>query len=220
MQKNKAILSLIIIILIILIGFYIFVIKQNNIINLGKDTTDEGLGLQDNNNLLEVDSSEILNDIIEEKNKIITDDFSIELPLGWNKIDSTIPGVLAMAINSNEKINDLAAQKINFKSYLAISLDILEEKTINEYLQTIKNELQKNIPNIIFYDETDLVINGKTTCAVEAEMIQQGVNFKVLILVIKQDNENVWVLSYNTTKSNWDKYKEEFSNSANSFILK
>ncbi|KKQ96030.1 MAG: hypothetical protein UT22_C0044G0011 [Parcubacteria group bacterium GW2011_GWC2_39_11] len=54
------------------------------------------------------------------QNKLITDDFEINLPEGWRKTAPAM-GSSAMAVNADEQLNDPAAQKINFRSYFAVS---------------------------------------------------------------------------------------------------
>ena len=153
------------------------------------------------------------------QNKIITDDFSINLPTGWKQTTAAM-GASAMAVNANEDINDPTAQKINFKSYLAVSYDIFQGKNMNDYLQTVKNGLSQTISNVIFIKEQDMTINGRPAHAIEMELIQQGVNFKILMVVVKGQGDDAWVISFNTIKSGWDGYKETFYNVANSFSLK
>jgi hypothetical protein len=157
---------------------------------------------------------------VEEKNQVLaTDDFSIDLPNGWRKTEATM-GVSAMAINFEEEIKDPAAQKINFKSYFAVTYDTLGEKSLNDYLQTAKNELGKVASNVVFTEDQDITINGRPAHATEVELTQQGVDFKVLIVLVKGEGDDVWVLSLNTTKSSWDEYKEMFYSVADSFNLK
>lgn len=154
------------------------------------------------------------------QSKIITDDFSINLPAGWKQTAPAM-GSSAMAVNANENINDPAAQKINFKSYFAVSsYDTLQGKSMNDYLQIIKNSLSQTIPSVVFTNEQDITINSQPAHAIEAELTQQGVNFKILMVIVAGQGENVWVISFNTTKSSWDGYKEIFYNITNSFILK
>jgi len=153
------------------------------------------------------------------QNKIITDDFSINLPSGWKQTAPAI-GASAMAVNANENINDPAVQKINFKSYLAVSYDTLQGKSMSDYLQIVKNGLSQTIQNVIFTKEQDITINENAAYAIEAELVQQGVNFKILMIVIAGQGEDVWVISFNTTKNSWDGYKETFYNIADSFSLK
>ena len=129
-------------------------------------------------------------------------------------------GASAMAVNANESINDPAAQKINFKSYFAVSYDTLQGKSMSEYEQIVKSGLQQTISNVVFTKEQDMTINGKSAHALEAELTQQGVNFKILLVVVRGQGDDVWVMSFNTTKSSWDGYKETFYGVANSFNLK
>ena len=153
------------------------------------------------------------------QSKIITDDFSIDLPVGW-KQTSPAMGASVMAVNANENINDPASQKINFKSYFAVSYDTLKGKSINEYSQTIKDELSRTFPDVVFAKEQDVAINGNSAHVMEVELTQQGVNFKILMVAVVGHRDDAWVMSFNTTKSGWDGYKETFSDVVKSFSLK
>ena len=124
-----------------------------------------------------------------------------------------------------EKLNELLEEPIetileNFKSYFAVSYDTLQGKNMNDYLQTLKNRLSQTIPNIAFTKEQDVTINGNLAYAIEAELTQQGVDFKVLMVVVSGQGEDIWVISFNTVKSNWDSYKDMFYGVASSFIVK
>lgn len=210
-KKTILILAISVIILAVLAGIYIS--GRNKLVNPEENKTQD-------NGVTETGPQNETDNIVSEKNQLVTDDFSMELPLGWSKTPDTAPGVLAIAANPNENISDAAAKNINFISYLAVSRDALQGKTMEEYLQSVKDELQTAISGAIFANEKDLTINERSARAVETEMTQQGVNFKVLIVAVKGDGDDVWVMSYNTVKSSWDGYKEDFSNSARSFILK
>ncbi len=155
-------------------------------------------------------------------NKLVTDDFEINIPEGWIKSEP-VAGTVAMAVNTKESINDPAAQKINFKSYIAVSrdtLDAFQVKTLADYLQLTKEELLKAFPEAVFSNEKDVVINDQSARAMEIDLSQQDLAIKVLFLLIKGDGDDVWVVSFNTAKSAWDGYKEIFQNVANSFKLK
>lgn len=156
---------------------------------------------------------------IQPQSKMITDDFSIDLPAGWKQTAPAM-GASAMAVNADENINDPAAQKINFKSYFAVSYDTLKGKNINGYSQTIKNGLSQTFPDAVFANEQDITINGNSAHAMEVEFIQQGVSFKILMVAVAGQGDDAWVISFNTTKSAWEGYKEMFYNVANSFIIK
>jgi len=153
------------------------------------------------------------------QNKLVTDDFEISLPEGWQKTTPAI-GASAMAVKADEQLNDPAAQKINFKSYFAVSYDTLQGKSLSEYLQVVKGQLQQTVPGVVFAQEHDTTINGKAARAFEANLTQQGVNFKILMVAIKGIGDDVWVISFNTLQSTWTEYQETFSDIANSFNLK
>ena len=153
------------------------------------------------------------------QNKMVTDDFEIVVPDGWKQTAPAM-GSSAMAVKINENLNDPAAQKINFQSYFAVSYDTLQDKNMSEYVQIVKNGLQQTIPGAIFTKDQDMTINGKSAHAIEAELTQQGVNFKILMIAITGEEKDVWVMSFNTTKNSWDIYKETFYSIANSFSLK
>lgn len=216
MQKNKIILFsiILIIVLAILAGVYIF---NKNKSFVAVENNEE---LQNDQNETLSENQAETNNNIAGNNQLVTDDFSMELPVGWSKIVNAAEGVSAMAANLDEIINDPAAKEINFKSYLAVSLDTIPGKTVEEYMQLIKDELQNAVSGAVFSNENNITINGRSARAVEIEMSQEGINFKVLIVAIKGNGDDVWVISYNTIKSNWDNYKEEFSDSVKSFVLK
>lgn len=207
-MKNKTIIIVLIILGIVLAGLIVVhFIKQN------KAPADNRRGAEGGTEASDQISAE------QSQNKIITDDFSINLPAGWDQIAPAI-GTSAMAVNTNEDINDPAAQKINFKSYFAVSYDTLQGKSMNDYLQIVRNGLSQTISNIVFTKEQDMTINGSSAHAMEAELTQQGADFKILMVAVAGQGEDVWVMSFNTTESNWDGYEETFYNIADSFSLK
>ncbi len=125
-----------------------------------------------------------------------------------------------MAVKVNEQLNDPAAQKINFKSYFAVSYDTTQGKSLSEYVQTVKSQLQQTISGIVFAQEHDTTINGKAARAFEADFNQRGVNFKILMVAIKGMGDDVWVISFNTLQSTWAEYRDTFSDIVSSFSLK
>ncbi len=206
-MKNKTIVFILValgILLVVVVGVY-FVRQNKPAINSSENTAQQTPG----------------NTPVKESGQgvLATDDFSINLPAGWNQTAPAI-GSSAMAVNVNEQINDPAAQKINFKSYFAVSYDKPQGKSINEYSQIVKNGLQQAISSVVFTKEQDMMINVRSAHAIEAELTQQGVNFKILMVVVKGQGDDVWVISFNTTKDSWDGYKGTFYSIANSFSLK
>lgn len=207
-MKNKVLIALIVLVVAVLsVSFYY--LRQGkspagNIIQGIPETTGDG-----NNQTNEE----------QVQNKLVTDDFEINIPEGWIQTAPAM-GASAMAINNNEQSSDPAVQKINFKSYLAVSYDTLQGKSLSEYMQTVKIGLQELVSEVSFAEEHDAVINDRPARAIEADMTQQGVDFKVLMVAIKGEGDDVWTISFNTAKNDWNKYKEIFSSVANSFSLK
>ncbi|PIP31564.1 hypothetical protein COX24_02925 [bacterium (Candidatus Gribaldobacteria) CG23_combo_of_CG06-09_8_20_14_all_37_87_8] len=209
-MKNKIVIIIIIIVAAVMataVGFY-FTQKNKSSANPVGNTTPAG----------QFETNDQTNSE-QPQNKLITDDFEIILPEGWRQTAPAI-GSSAMAVNADEQLNDPAAQKINFKSYFAISYDVLQGKSLSEYLQGVKGQLQQTISDVVFSQEHETTINGKATRALEASFAQQGVNFKILMVAVKGAGDDVWIISFNTLQSSWAQYQETFSNIANSFSLK
>lgn len=211
-MENKTIAVILIVAVVVagvLVGVY-FIRHNKPLANFSQNTEQQNqTSTQDVN----------LADIGQPQSKIITDDFSIDLPAGWKQTAPAM-GASAMAVIENENINDPAAQKINFKSYFAVSYDTLKGKNINDYSQTIKDGLSQTFPDAVFSNEQNIIINGNSAHTIEVEFVQQGVNFKILMVAIAGQEKNAWVISFNTTKNAWDGYKEMFYSVANSFIIK
>ncbi len=210
-MKNKIIICVSIIaiaVVAVLAGLYF--IKQNKVLTNSPENIGQQASTGNQNNEAGNQQSQ---------NKLVTDDFDIVLPVGWKKTEPAI-GTSAMAINVNEQLNDPAAQKINFRSYFAVSYDTLQGKSMAEYMQTTKYALSQTVSSAVFANEQDVNINGRAVRAVEVELTQQGVNFKILIVAIRGEGDDVWIISFNTIKSSWDGYREIFSNIVRSFNLK
>ena len=147
------------------------------------------------------------------------DGFSVMVPKGWK--EATAPtGVSVMVVNTGEEITDPALQKINFKSYYSVSYDNLGERTREEYITYIKDMVKQFAPGINFSSEEDLKINGRDIYKLEADITQQGANFKVLIFLIEGNGDDIWNMSFNSGAENWEKNKEIFNKIAESFIAK
>jgi hypothetical protein len=153
------------------------------------------------------------------QSQIITDDFSIDLPEGWTQ-SQPAAGISAIAVNNNENINDPAVQKTGFKAYFAVATEALNGKGTSEYLLNFKEYLLTNIPGIVFTKEYDTAISGRTAHVMEMKFVQEGISFKVLSISLPGDNDDIWVVSFNSTAGNWDGYRDMFYEVANSFVLK
>ncbi|MFA6340796.1 MAG: hypothetical protein WCX27_00945 [Candidatus Paceibacterota bacterium] len=221
-MKNKTII-LVVVIILVSIGIYLFKQKAPETIPVVTENKSEenalnnATGTPNSLEVTAVKSPEV--EVKQIENKLVTDYFTIEMPTGWLKAESAA-GAIAIAANPTDKTSDTAATKIGFKSYFAVTHDTLEGNTFNEYAKSIKDELKKAIPSTSISNEQSMIIDGRTAYAFEASMTQQGINFKVLMVLVRGNGEDVWAISFNTTKDNWDKYKDSFYTVANSFILK
>ena len=209
-MKNKiAIIILIIVVVAVATGISFYFIQKNKApVNSVENTTPPS-------------QSEINNQTNSEqsRSKLVTDDFEISLPEGWRKTAPAM-GASAMAVKADEQLTDPAAQKINFRSYFAVSYDTLQGKSLSEYVQSVKSQLQQIISGVVFVQEHDTTINDKPAQAFEASFTQQGVNFKILMVAVKGAGDDVWVMSFNTLQSTWTEYQKTFSDVAGSFRLK
>lgn len=201
MKNKKIIIGLIVVVVVIAAGIFFWRMNNNSV----PPVEDNGASTQPKAE--------------QSQNKLETEDFSINLPNGWEESTST-RGVLAVAVNAGEKINNTAAQKINFKSYFAINKDKLDGKSINEYSETLKSYLAQNIPGTAFTKEEDTTINGKSAHLIEMEFTQEGLDLKILTALVEGLENDVWAVSFNTPRSAWDGYKEMFYDTANTFKLK
>ncbi|RLG10692.1 hypothetical protein DRN73_07200 [Candidatus Pacearchaeota archaeon] len=158
-------------------------------------------------------------DLEKKNNLLVKDDFSLVLPKGWKEAPSP-SGISAMVVNAEEKISDIAAKKINFRSYFSVKYDTLNGRNKEEYIEFIKKTLIQAVPGITFIYEEPATINNKDVYFIEAEVTQQGVDFKILISLIRGNEDDAWILSFNTTKANWPEYKDVFYQIARSFRVK
>ncbi len=152
-------------------------------------------------------------------NSVKSNDFSLQAPQGWQQV--TPPnGVSALLVNNNEEIVEEAAKTINFKSYFSVGYDTFKERSQEEYVKYIKDSLTEALPGIVFVDEKSSVVNGKDAYYIEAEINQKNIDFNVLIALIKGGNDDVWTISFNTTKGYWPTYKDLFYQVTESFQTK
>lgn len=147
------------------------------------------------------------------------DSFSVLIPAGWHE-GPNIQGVSAVVINLTEKVTDPALQKINFRTNYAVSYDTLNGKTEKEYLDYIRESVTKLIPNAKLGAEKAEKINGNNAYIIEGDVTNQGANLKVMVVLIKGKNEDIWTLAFNTSAANYAVNKELFTRIAKSFTLK
>ena len=147
---------------------------------------------------------------------LMKEDFSVLMPEGWKEI-TAFQGVSAMVVYADEEITDPGAQKINFRTYYSITYDVLQGRTVEGYAEYIKESLRQLLVDVEFVKEETIEINSQDVYTIEIEVNQQGVNFKVLTFLIKGKGDDIWIISFNTTESNWDQYQDLFQKIAASF---
>jgi len=148
-----------------------------------------------------------------------SDYFTISVPQGWST-QAQFPGTLATIINVNEvHPEDPNAQRINFKSYITVSFDNVQGRTLNQIVDTIKDDLIKTIPSAALSSSSEKTIDGMPAKSLEITLTQQDINIMVsLIIVMKEDR--YFVISLNTPISRWQEYKDLFYQIAKSFKFK
>jgi len=148
----------------------------------------------------------------------IGDDFTLIPPAGW--IRTQIPSTLVSYQNSREtQPKGSAAEKINFKSYLAVSFDSTNGQSLVQIAELVKNQTKGVAPAISFASAIDGTIGGQPAKFMEADLLMQDVNFKVAIAVAMK-GDKYFIISFNTTAEKWPEYRDIFYNALNSFKFK
>jgi len=151
-------------------------------------------------------------------NNLVTDDFQITPPPGWEGRPAP-EGVLAIAINPSEIMTDQEAVKIGFKSYFAVNKDDLQGKTREEYIRFMEEEIGKISSSMNFDTVWTTKANGKDATVLDISINRQNVELKISLFLVWNE-EDVWVISFNTTDDKWEEYKDVFFTSGTSFKLK
>ena len=148
----------------------------------------------------------------------VGDDFTVVPPTGW--IRTQIPSTLVSYQNFSEvQPKGSAAEKINFKSYTAISFDNTNNKTLGEITEIVKRQLESVAPTISFSSIVDGTIGSQPAKLIEADLLMQDINFKV-VMAIAMKGDKYFTISSNTTAEKWPEYKDIFYNMLNSFKFK
>lgn len=227
-MKNKIILTIVILVVLgIITGVYFFRQKNEPTIDSVAMELQESLKNLPSNDLPASEEKKEVTDaktnsqvkIQQPSETMEKEDFSIYLPPGW--IETTpAASISAVAVNVSERITDPAAEKISFNTYFAVAHEALKGKTMPEYVQIFKDFLSDSIPGTIFSKEGDMTIDNKPAHYIEMVLTQNGVDLKVLSVIIGAEADDFWAISFNTVKSNWDKYRDFFYDIANTFKLK
>jgi len=155
-----------------------------------------------------------------DENKIINkENFAFLIPAGWAETAAPA-GVSAMVANINEEVGDPALAKINFKTYYSVNYDNLGNRSLEEYVVLTKDALIEAAPGLTFTGEREETINNRQVYFISSIADQRGALFRIELALIKGNDDDVWVISFNVGENLWPAYEELFRDIINSFIVK
>jgi len=149
---------------------------------------------------------------------LIKKDFSVVPPAGWKEVSSPA-GVLLMVANLDENITDPALIQRGFRSYFTVGYQGLEGKSREDFLQFIRDSLNQSFPGIAYSRDEEANFAGGRGQTMEMTLTQGGSPFKVMVTTIWGNNDDAWVISFNTTPDRWSDYGSQFYQVADSFRL-
>ncbi len=143
------------------------------------------------------------------------DSYSFTQPDGWTQ--GHIQNTLVSFHNTEETFPEgSAAANINFKSYMALSFDSINERSLSEIYDLTVAGLQQTLPSITVVDVVDETINGLPAKLLTIQFVQQEVDYTVLIGMYMA-SQRYYAMSFNTTTEKWSEYKDYFFKLARSF---
>lgn len=154
------------------------------------------------------------------ENRYEGEDFSVAIPEGWAKSQQPLSGTLLTLYKIGEShADDPNAQKINFKSYIAISFDRTQGETQSQIFDMTKKILLQTLPNAKIGALSPETIDNQKADLIEIRLTQMDVQFKVLVAVVIK-GDTYFTVSANTTEKKWDSYKADFYAVLKSMALK
>jgi hypothetical protein len=126
-----------------------------------------------------------------------------------------------LAVDKLNTPTEERARQINFSPYYTVTLDSLDDvKDEQEYIVVLKKTLEQQVPNVVFNNERSLEINANPAYALEMDITENEIKFKTLIVVIKGRADDIWAVSFNSTKSDWEKNAPIFEKISKSFLVR
>jgi len=154
----------------------------------------------------------------ESADRYIGDDFTILKPDGWTQ--SQISGTLVSFHNTNEVHPEgSAARKINFQSYMAVSFDMTNERSLVEINDLTINQIKAAIPSAEVTASSDETVDGQAAKFTVLTLNQQEVDYTIFLAVIIK-GDKYYTISGNTTTDKWTEYEDLFYQIAQSFVFK
>jgi len=207
-MSNKTIIYIVAIIVLISAGIGYFLWDSESLIEKQSQEQEQE---QEQDDAIEVEEVELVT--------FTKDDFEIQKPETWSEL--TPPeGIKVLLTSIEEEQIDSAKEKYGFRTYLAITYDTLQGKTIEEFVGYVKDILVDSLPSIEFVKEETITVNGRDALALEAIIIQEGYQFNSLLVMINGEGDDMWTLSFNTSEVRWESLKGLFYKITNSFKLK
>jgi hypothetical protein len=156
-----------------------------------------------------------------EQNFLEKEYFSLQIPEGWIENQKTFPGAATMLSNPNEKITDSIIKELGFRSYFAIVYEYNLEENFEAFIDYAKQGISNEQAGVIIENEKELTINEKPAYLLEGKITQEGAKFKVFVVLVKGMGSDVWMITFNTVLDNWQQYEDIFYQTINSFkVLK
>jgi hypothetical protein len=146
--------------------------------------------------------------------------FSIIAPAGWKEFGAP-PTDGIMVQNKNEVLKDKVAADINFKVYYSVNHQALGNMDIASFKESFKSKIGKKLDKAKFSNEHKEKIDGYDSIFLEYEGIDKSkkVNFSIMTIFVPGLGQDVWLISFNTAKSNWNDDKGAFYKIAKTFKL-
>ena len=158
------------------------------------------------------------NNAATQENTYIGDDFTILKPAGWTQ--SQLSGSLVSFHDTSEVHPEgSAAEKINFQSYLAVTFDMVNERSLTEINDLTLDQIKETIPSAEVIDSSDEMVDGQPAKFNVFTMNQQEVDYTVFLAVILK-GDKYYLVSGNATTDKWSEYKDLFYQTARSFTFK
>jgi len=144
--------------------------------------------------------------------EIKTLDYSLILPLGWQTAkEDDAQSIFTYASEISET---------NFKTYFSVSKDQIQGNTPDDYINYLKNQIRESAPGIRFDNENNVKINGQDAFAMDGYVRQNNIDFRILIVVIEGNGDDLWVFNFNTIAGKWEDNAPVFVEILNSFNIK
>jgi len=160
-----------------------------------------------------------INNLNQDSKSIDNAAFKIDIPSGWMEQPS-ISGVTATIVKDIEDHEEEELKNINFRSYFMITYDEMKSRTMGEYVEYIKEQVIKSIPDFAVDKEEPMTIGSQEAYSIEGHERQQGADFKSWLVLIKDKKDGVWLISFNTAEKDWEKYLETAKATISSFVVK